>query len=327
MILLNVSSDNYNFKINNCIFQNNNHRLLRIDAAIQKPTRTTPSIIINNCKFYNNMEGILRIGRYTYTTTDELFKTIIIELNNNTFINNRGLFLLKFSHLTINNCYFNTIERNSMNNEDIVFIRSVESQDNVTIINSIFEDIYVKDLFPLITVENMNFKVENTHFSNCKSSFGYLFYIRNKENLKLNNKDLTIWFKNTTFQNTSSLFHGDGNKYLIEKSIFKDYDVKKPFLAVSDSKNSKFSIIDTHFYNINLSNSLFIEDSSYYFTNVTLKNIKSNSKAIFYFYQRNVEINGMIVEDIQCAGDKSSFLVFDSGDTKRTISVNNLSIN
>jgi len=51
MIILNVSSDNYYFNVNNCVFQNNNYRIFRIDASVQKVTRNTPSILISNCKF------------------------------------------------------------------------------------------------------------------------------------------------------------------------------------------------------------------------------------------------------------------------------------
>jgi len=75
-----------------------------------------------------------------------------------------------------------------------------------------------------------------------------------------------------------------------------------------------------------LSNSLFHEDSYYSLNNVSFKNIKTNSKAVMVFYQNDVDINGMKVENIQCVGDidKTSFLLFDSGEVFKTINIKNL---
>jgi len=51
MMMINVHSDNYYFKFDNCTFQNSDYRLLRIDTEIHKWTHTHPSIILNNCNF------------------------------------------------------------------------------------------------------------------------------------------------------------------------------------------------------------------------------------------------------------------------------------
>ena len=48
-----------------------------------------------------------------------------------------------------------------------------------------------------------------------------------------------------------SLLHGDFNKYIIEDSIFKDFNVKKNSLyTISDSKNSIFTISNFQLFNL-----------------------------------------------------------------------------
>ena len=47
-----------------------------------------------------------------------------------------------------------------------------------------------------------------------------------------------------------------------------------------------------------------------------------------YFIYNNVVIDNLEVEDIKCVGDddKSSFLLFDSGEDKKSLNINKLSI-
>lgn len=94
------------------------------------------------------------------------------------------------------------------------------------------------------------------------------------------------------------------------------------------SKNNYFTIILFVLFLFSLTNGLFKEDSYYSLNNISLKNIKSNSKAVLQFFQNNVDINGMEIEDIKCVGDgeKTSFLLFDSGEARRTININNIHI-
>ncbi|ORX50769.1 hypothetical protein BCR36DRAFT_397449 [Piromyces finnis] len=325
MMIINVYSDNYYFILNNCTFQNNYYRVIRIDTAINKWTHTHPSVIINNCNFYNNIEGVLKEIRYVINYSEDLYKTLYIQINNSTFINNKGLFVLQYGRLEINNCYFNEVEKNSMDNHEVVFIGNFNSHDDVFINNSKFEDIKIESLYPLINGENLNLRVENTSFLNCKSATGYLFHLKNKESLY---KDQTIYFKNNTFQDSISIFHGDYNKIIIEDSIFKDTIYKNSLPAISDSKGSRFIISNTQFFNLSLSSSLFKEDSFYSLNKIKLTDITTNYIAVFQFFQNNVNIENMEVENIQCVGDtdRTSFLLYDSGEDKKTININNVSI-
>lgn len=51
ILLFMPSTDNYYAYINNCIFRNNNYRIMRIELNYDKPSHEDPSVVFKNCDF------------------------------------------------------------------------------------------------------------------------------------------------------------------------------------------------------------------------------------------------------------------------------------
>ncbi|ORY21775.1 hypothetical protein LY90DRAFT_676120 [Neocallimastix californiae] len=306
ILLVFATSDNFYFIINNCTFRNNENRIFRSEITCEERSHSEPSIVFNNCNFYNNTQGIIGVSNESSIFDDNRDECSTIDIKNSIFINNAAIIYSHHSHVEIDNCYFSRIENYSLNNKNIVFYSSRNIFSNLIIKNSIFKYINTQCSLPLIDGENIKLEIFNTSFSNCYTSYGYLIDIRHTKNL-------------------CTLFHGDDNIYEIDNSYFYDIKLSNSIPILSDSRFSIFTITNTKFSNIT---SLFGEQSQYTIKNVQLNSIYINSKAILYFIYNNVVIDNLEVEDIKCVGDddKSSFLLFDSGEDKKSLNINKLSI-
>ncbi|OUM59805.1 hypothetical protein PIROE2DRAFT_14573 [Piromyces sp. E2] len=214
----------------------------------------------------------------------------------------------------ITNSYFSKIEKS--NYGDIVFYTSDISSPLLIINNSIFEDINIKDKIPLIGCEGLTLE-------NCHSDYGYLFNIYNQ-----NFKKEYISIGDSTFQNTSTIIHGNYVKCNITNSRFKDMKIKNSIPAITDSKFSMFSIYNSEFYNLNISNILLGEESKYILENIKLDSIKTNSKSLLYFIYNNIELKNIEADNITCLGDSgdTSFILYDSGEIEKRLSIKNLHV-
>jgi len=325
MIILQSNTDNFYFIVNNCHIQNNAYRFLRVDYKCNKPSHNNTSILINNSNFSKNTEGIIKIyHRFDYGGSS-LAKCVPIEINKTKFINNTGLFMLHYSNLIFNDCYFSQIGKAVYDKNPIFFIYSNNYNEYVTINNTIFSDIIIKETEPLINVKNVNLKIYNSKLQRCHSNFGYLIHIKNTGDIS---DDQFITIKNTTFSYSSSIFHGDKIKYEIYDSIFENFIMKISLPLLSDSKYSYFYIENTIFRDLRLTNGLFGEESQYDLKNIELNNIQINSRSLLYFLYNNISINSLTAENIRCLGDgdTGSFILFNSGETNRTMVINNLNV-
>jgi len=88
-------------------------------------------------------------------------------------------------------------------------------------------------------------------------------------------------------------------------------------------------ILIVHSHLISLSNSLFEEESEYSFTNVTFKNIITNSNALIKCNHNDISFTNVEVDNVICAGDSddSSLILFNSEYTNNKIlHLNNIKI-
>jgi len=78
-------------------------------------------------------------------------------------------------------------------------------------------------------------------------------------------------------------------------------------------------------YSYSLIHGLFSDESKFILDQVNFSNIKTNSKALLYFTHNNIILNNITAENITCYGDNdnSSFILFDSGEIKKSIYIRN----
>ena len=59
---------------------------------------------------------------------------------------------------------------------------------------------------------------------------------------------------------------------------------------------------------------------------ITLFNIKTNSKALLYFIYNDIYINNLKANNIYCLGESgtTSFILFDSGEDKKELTIKNM---
>ncbi|ORY47563.1 hypothetical protein LY90DRAFT_10045 [Neocallimastix californiae] len=171
----------------------------------------------------------------------------------------------------------------------------------------------------------MRLEIENTTFSNCYSSYGYLFEITNSNTEAYDRK---ISIKDSSFNYICSVFHGNENRFIISNSLFSNILKINSLPSLSDSKYSTFDISDTTFDDIILSSELFGEESQYTLNNIILNNIRINSKAIIYSFCTNLYINNLEAKNIKCIGDSgdTSFILFDSGEAENSFEIKNVII-
>jgi len=73
---------------------------------------------------------------------------------------------------------------------------------------------------------------------------------------------------------------------------------------------------------------LINEESIYSFTDVTFKDIKTNSKAMLYVYSSIISLKNCIFENILCIGDEneSSILLIESNNYENNVKLDNIKI-
>ncbi|ORY44269.1 hypothetical protein LY90DRAFT_509706 [Neocallimastix californiae] len=199
----------------------------------------------------------------------DTIKSILIQIKDCYFENNRGLFHLLSSSIIFENCYFTKIEKNSYDTSRGALFHSGWSSENFIIVDikdCIFENININSNTPLIHSEQIMLTINNTTFSNCYSDYGYLIDVN-----KHRYSDIVL--KNIKVINSSSMFTGSYCRFTIEDSIFSNMSFKKSVPAISNSKYSIYTIKNTEFNNIYVGNSLFNEESTFIFSNVKLNNI------------------------------------------------------
>ncbi|ORX42810.1 hypothetical protein BCR36DRAFT_361777 [Piromyces finnis] len=141
------SSINYYFKFNNCTFRNNNQDILSVNIEENKNIFDDFSVEFNHCNFLNNSQKILKLYNHgRFSEKDPYLKYIKVKMKNCTFINNRGLFYIIKSSLSIEK-YINN-----------VFIFSIDKYGYIDIKESVFENINVKSNYPLIFGEYLTVK-------------------------------------------------------------------------------------------------------------------------------------------------------------------------
>ncbi|KAL6588586.1 hypothetical protein U3516DRAFT_862780, partial [Neocallimastix sp. 'constans'] len=240
------TTNKFRFDMENCIFSDNLYRLIQYDIISTSQSQSYIQSSISNCTFKNNQERLFRIAHNEnkINEANDDYNKLIIKMNNCTFINNKSLFYPESSSLYFENCYFNNIEKDSDANTQIVLYYSTKLSKLLSFKNCFFENIKIQSKIPLIDCKGLILEIENTKFSNCYSNYGYLFYIYNQ------NQNEYIKINNSTFTNTSSIFHGDFLRYEISNSIYENIGEKNSIPAFSDSKYSSFNIINTTFRNI-----------------------------------------------------------------------------
>ncbi|OUM69524.1 hypothetical protein PIROE2DRAFT_2622 [Piromyces sp. E2] len=161
-----IYSKSYLFfvEINNCTFQYCTHNLIYFDYDVifNKQPVTNEILTITNSKFYNNTERILSVINHS-----DKKESVKIKMKGCTFYNNRGLFFGHFVKMIIENCYFSKMDRDSNINLVMGVFFSTGQMPNLlykiamfnndlTIRNSIFENIDVKSDHPLIVTKGLN---------------------------------------------------------------------------------------------------------------------------------------------------------------------------
>ncbi|ORX64425.1 hypothetical protein BCR32DRAFT_273116 [Anaeromyces robustus] len=272
---------------------------------------------------YNNKLN----GSFIFTffqNQGELLKFENITIKNYPYNNNNIIDIIVKSDnffIFFNHCYFSKIEKSLSNNNYGALYYSESGNEYMYIKDSIFENINIESSVPLIYNKGLQLLMENTTFINCYSNYGYLFESNNKRNI--------VTILDSTFINTYTLFNGESSSYNINNSVFKNVKLNNSIPAIANVKQSIFEIYNSEFSDMTLDNGLFNKESLYKFTNITVKNIDSNSKALFSFLNNNINFNNVIIENVKCFGDEenSSLLLFDSGENEKKIYINNLNIN
>ncbi|ORX51109.1 hypothetical protein BCR36DRAFT_288589, partial [Piromyces finnis] len=200
------------------------------------------------------------------------------------------------------------------------FINNRIKDNSIRFINSVIENIDIRNSYPFITANNLNLEIKNSTFSNFYSDSGYIFEIINSYN------HLNVIINDSTFKNTSSILTGKYLNTKISNVIFKDIASTQSIPAFSNAVSSSFKIENSMFYNLILSKGLFNEESSYDLNNIKFNNITSNSKALLYFVYSDVKMNIVEFNDITCIGDRgdSSFILYDSSENDVNMEINNL---
>ncbi|OUM66936.1 hypothetical protein PIROE2DRAFT_5796, partial [Piromyces sp. E2] len=212
--------------------------------------------------------------------------------------------------------YFSDIQNYSiLDNSKGAFYYS--KYDIITISNSIFENIFIKDNVPLIYSNNIILRIKNTTFERVFTNNNYLFNIGR-----------TVKIENSTFSDTINLFNNEECIYEIKNSIFKNSITRNSLPFIIDSKYSKISISNSQFFNLSLSYSLFNEESTLKLNNIELKDIESNSKALIRTIYNNCQINKLFAENIVCSGDSndSSLILYNSFGDKNALELININI-
>jgi len=315
-IAINGNNNHFRVEFNNCTFQNNNY-LISISSMSNLSLNSKPNILLNKCNFYDNSLVIIVLYSLLYSKNEKFITGEAVECN---FINNRGLFLLILTRFVFDKCYFAQISEHLFDKDEIYTLMYTKHESDIQFKNSLFEDINIETPLPLIKSTNLIMNIESTTFSNCKTSYGYLFDIIS------HNKIDDIKIRNSTFTNTSTIFTGRDSGIYVSDSGFFNITTKNTLPAITNLKYSSLKFENTEIYNMNISHNLFNEESSYILNNVKFKNIKSNSKGVLFFQYNNVDLINITIENISCNGDsgETSFILFDSGEEYKSLLIENL---
>ncbi|ORX82804.1 hypothetical protein BCR32DRAFT_292364 [Anaeromyces robustus] len=312
-------TNNYQVQFYNCTIRNNDYPFMAIihfDTSIEK---TKPDVLFENCYFHDNTRRIVETYFYSPNRLyPNAYKKTFVKFYNCKFVNNCGIIYSHYSTFVMENCYISGLQKDIEYNS-VVFYFSKFSYNYFLIKNSVIENIKVKTPNPLINSDNLIFEVENTVFSNCTTEYGFLFNIRNHF------QNQYIRAKNITVSNSDTMFHGDYTNNEISDSVFKDITLKNSIPGFSDSKYSTYNITNTIFKNINIVHALMGGESKYILNNIKLDSIKTNSKAVLNFVYNDIYIDNMEANSISCVGDggDTSFILFNSGENKKFLSINN----
>ncbi|OUM57725.1 hypothetical protein PIROE2DRAFT_17194 [Piromyces sp. E2] len=302
IIILYSSTDNIFFIVNKCNIKNNNYRFIRIYYTCNTPSHSNPSIIFNDCNFINNDLGIIKIVHFYNIRHEDLNKCLPVVFNNNNFINNKGLFLPHFSTIVLNNCHISNVEIAKDENDYATFFYSTNTHEDLIINNSVFNNINIKSVYPLVIGDNINLEIKNTTFSNCYTEYGYLFDIKNTEKM-FSKQKVSIY--NSTFSDICTLFYTDKMKFEISNSKFENITKKESLPLLSNSKYSVFTIKNTVFQNLKLSYGLFDEEAKYTLNNGEVhKKLSINNAKI-----RNSISNGSFIKIV---GDSNEITINNS---------------
>ncbi|ORX45745.1 hypothetical protein BCR36DRAFT_357819 [Piromyces finnis] len=194
-------TDNFQCIFENCIFDNAKQALFFIrNDLCSKPLSEESYVLFNNCIFNNNYERVIKSEVQNTNEMFDLQKCLYININNSQFINNRGLFFINNSYVTINNCTFSGIEKDSDFSMKSAFYHADLSSNYFIIRNSLFKNIYIKTSYPLIDANELRLTIENTTFQDCFSDYSYLFDLRTtKEPVVLKNTTFISKYDNSNF--------------------------------------------------------------------------------------------------------------------------------
>jgi len=161
---INAAHDQFQILFYHCTFRNNDYQMVALDAFCNTKSQTKPQILFQQCNFYNNSDTIVRTNHsFTNQKNEELYKSLTVHFLNSNFIDNKGLFYLHYSGLILENCYFSKIDTN-LNNDKKFALYYSESQQLLSIKNSTFENINIKNTHPLIESLKLNWIHEFNSF-------------------------------------------------------------------------------------------------------------------------------------------------------------------
>ncbi|KAG4085267.1 hypothetical protein H8356DRAFT_1298496 [Neocallimastix lanati (nom. inval.)] len=285
-----------------------------------------PQVLFNKCKFLNNHGKIIETYRPSEYSYPNIYKSSIVQIKDSIFINNYGVLYSHQSKFILDNCYISELQVDTNEEEDpVVFFFSKFTVNFLDIKNSIFENINVKGPNFIIESDFLILEINNTTFRNTHTDYGYLFSITSHSSSEYHEY---IKLNNIVLNDSSSLLHGNYNNCEISNSVFQNITMSSVFPVLTDSKYSNITILNTLFENLNIINGLIDGESGYIIDNVKLRNINSNSKAIFKFIYHDIFINNIEIENIKCNGEgkDSSFIFFDSGEDHKKLTILNSNI-
>eukprot|EP00833_Pecoramyces_ruminatium_P018319 jgi/Orpsp1_1/1192351/evm.model.d7180000092518.1 len=169
ILLINTYKCNFHFIMNNCVFENNKYRLIDLVTTCTNENQLEPQILFKNINFYNNSQRVLGIEHKYEKYNSYLYKDSIIKMEN---------------------CYISKLKKDTNEDTTGILLYSYLSRDLLSIQDCKFEDIDIKDIFPLINSNGLTLEIDNSTFYKCYSEYGYLFNINNhnkEQYIKINN--------------------------------------------------------------------------------------------------------------------------------------------
>ncbi|ORX53799.1 hypothetical protein BCR36DRAFT_396482 [Piromyces finnis] len=285
------------------------------------------TIKFENITFINSFDknsSLYSIPLFAIHASTDNFNLIF---NNCTIKNNRAIFIefeaaiskvvSSTPSIQINNCIFSDIQKD----REEVFSKGAfffAYNTVLSINNSFFENIDIKENIPLIYGEDLNLKIKNTTFDNCFSNYNYLFHTGN-----------TVVVENSLFNKTCSLFYNIKSNYELSNTIFKNIKSKSSIPSIIDSKYSKIKVYNSEFYNLSITSSLFNEEAILLLKDIKIKDIILNSKALIHSSYNNCIIYNLVAENVKYSGDMnySSLILYGSWGEKNKLELSNLNIN